>query len=261
MATQDGLAHAANLARPVAPRFDGRIAVVTGGRGTLGAAVARALGDAGAHVHAVDLQPPAEGERRAPAAAEAVAQHVADVRDEAALRRVRSAIDGPITLLVNAHGLQKARSGVMDCDEAVWTELMDVNLNGVYRSCRVFGADMKAAGGAIVNFGSVNGVVVSGRGTPYGVAKAAVAFMTKALALELAPRARVNCIAPTAIESGMTRDLFADPAYVAGKRASIPIGRFGTPDDIVQAALYLLSDASGLVTGHTLVMDGGLSLP
>ena len=243
---------------PVAPRFDGRVAVVTGGRGTLGAAVARALAEAGARVHAVDSAPAGPA---SDAPTPGIMQHVADVRDDAALRRVRDAIEGPVTLLVNAHGLQKARSGVMDCDEAVWTELMDVNLNGVYRSCRIFGADLRAAGGAIVNFGSVNGVVVSGRGTPYGVAKAAVAFMTKALALELAPRARVNCIAPTAIESGMTRDLFADPAYVTTKRAAIPLQRFGTADDIVQAVLYLLSDASALVTGHTLVMDGGLSLP
>lgn len=239
-------------------RFDGRIAVVTGGRGTLGAAVAQALGEAGAAVHAVDNRPLPEGHDEG---RRTCTHHCADVRDEASLRRVRAAIDGPVTLLVNAHGLQKARSGVMDCEEAVWSELMDVNLHGVYRSCRIFGADMKAAGGAIVNFGSVNGVVVSGRGTPYGVAKAAVAFMTKALALELAPRARVNCIAPTAIESGMTRDLFADPAYVASKQASIPLGRFGTPEDIVHATLYLLSDAAGLITGHTLVMDGGLSLP
>lgn len=246
-----------SAARAMAPRFAGRVAVVTGGRGTLGAAVVRALGEAGARVHAVDNQPAGAG---ADSVSPETIQHVADVRDGAALRRVRAAIEGPVTLLVNAHGLQKARSGVMDCDEAVWTELMDVNLNGVYRSCRIFGADMKTAGGAIVNFGSVNGVVVSGRGVPYGVAKAAVAFMTKALALELAPRARVNCIAPTAIESGMTRDLFADPAYVAAKRAAIPLGRFGTPADIVEAVLYLLSDASGLVTGHTLVMDGGLSL-
>ncbi len=240
------------------PDLHGRVAVVTGGRGTLGAAIARALAQAGAVVHGVDVTAVSADSG---AAANGIHQHVADVRSEQALRAVRQQINAPISLLVNAHGLQKARSGVMDCDEAVWMELMDINLNGVYRSCRVFGADMKAQGGAIVNIGSVNGVVVSGRGTPYGVAKAAVSFMTKALALELAPLARVNCVAPTAIESGMTRDLFADADYVRSKRNAIPLHRFGTPQDIVQAVLYLLSDASALITGHTLVMDGGLSLP
>jgi NAD(P)-dependent dehydrogenase (short-subunit alcohol dehydrogenase family) len=242
------------MATPRVVDFTGRVAVVTGGRGTLGAAIGHALAEVGAQVHCVDIVPVTDAASGGPI------QHEADVRDEASLRAVRAAIDGPVTLLVNAHGLQKARSGIMDCSEAVWTELIDVNLNGVYRSCRVFGADMAEHGGAIVNVGSVNGVVVSGRGIPYGVAKAGVSFLTKALALELAPRARVNCIAPTAVESGMTRDLFADPGYVRSKQASIPLQRFGTAEDIVSAVMYLLSDSSGLVTGHTLVMDGGLSL-
>lgn len=248
------------------PAFAGRVAVVTGGRGTLGAAIAAALAEAGARVHSVDTTavpataPATPGPGPGPGPGPAIRQHVADVRSEASLQAVRDAIDGPVTFLVNAHGLQLARTGVLDCRDEDWTTLIDVNLSGTYRSCRVFAAGMKAAGGAIVSIGSVNGVVVSGRGTPYGVAKAGVSFMTKALALELAPRARANCIAPTAIESGMTRDLFADPEYVRSKRAAIPIGRFGTADDIVAAVLYLLSPASGLVTGHTLVMDGGLSL-
>lgn len=244
------------------PAFADRVAVVTGGRGTLGAAIAAALAEAGARVHSVDTTPvPATAPARpGPGPGPAIRQHVADVRSMASLQAVRDAIDGPVTFLVNAHGLQLARTGVLDCRDEDWATLIDVNLSGTYRSCRVFAAGMKDAGGAIVSIGSVNGVVVSGRGTPYGVAKAGVSFMTKALALELAPRARANCIAPTAIESGMTRDLFADPEYVRSKRAAIPVGRFGTADDIVAAVLYLLSPASGLVTGHTLVMDGGLSL-
>jgi NAD(P)-dependent dehydrogenase (short-subunit alcohol dehydrogenase family) len=137
---------------------------------------------------------------------------------------------------------------------------MDVNMNGVYRACQVFGAGMRKSGGAIVNFGSVNGVVVSGKGTPYGVAKAAVHYMTKVMAVEWAPHVRVNAIAPTAIPSGMTSDLFSNPDYVASKVADIPLKRYGTEEDIVNAVLWLASSASGLVTGQTLVMDGGLSL-
>jgi NAD(P)-dependent dehydrogenase (short-subunit alcohol dehydrogenase family) len=120
---------------------------------------------------------------------------------------------------------------------------------------------MRKGGGAIVNFGSVNGVVVSGKGTPYGIAKAAVHYMTKVMAVEWAPTVRVNAIAPTAIPSGMTSDLFSNPDYVASKIADIPLKRYGTEADIVNAVLWLASSASGLVTGHTLVIDGGLSLP
>ncbi len=167
--------------------------------------------------------------------------------------------EGPVTVLVNAAGIQR-RTDFAGCDEATWEELMDVNMNGVYRSCQVFGAGMRNAGGAIVNFSSVNGVVVSGKGTPYGIAKAAVSFMTKVIAVEWAPQVRVNAIAPTAIPSGMTADLFSKPEYVAGKIADIPLKRYGTEEDIVNAVLWLASSASGLVTGHTLVMDGGLSL-
>ena len=84
--------------------------------------------------------------------------------------------------------------------------------------------------------------------------------MTKVIALEWAPQVRVNAIAPTAIPSGMTADLFANPAYVTGKLADIPLNRVGTVEDIVHAVLFLASTASGLITGQTVIMDGGLSL-
>jgi NAD(P)-dependent dehydrogenase (short-subunit alcohol dehydrogenase family) len=80
------------------------------------------------------------------------------------------------------------------------------------------------------------------------------------MAVEWAPAVRVNAIAPTAVPSGMTADLFSRPEYVSSKLADIPLRRMGTEEDIVNAVLFLASAASGLVTGHTLVMDGGLSL-
>ena len=237
---------------PYADLARGRV-VVTGGRGTLGGAVAKACADLGAEVWALDVSPVSEDGR--------IRHRVASVRDRSALEKVRDEIEalGPITTLVNAAGIQR-RTDFAGCDEATWAELMDVNMNGVYRSCQVFGAGMRKSGGSIVNFGSVNGVVVSGKGTPYGIAKAAVSFMTKVMAVEWAPNVRVNAIAPTAIPSSMTADLFSRPDYVKNKLADIPLGRYGTEEDIVNAVLFLASSASGLVTGHTLVMDGGLSL-
>ncbi len=242
-----------SYASPYADLAGGRV-VVTGGRGTLGGAIARACAQLGAKVWSLDLSP-------ANNSTDGVNQRTASVRDRASLEAVRDEIEreGPVTVLVNAAGIQR-RTDFAGCDEATWQELMDVNMNGVYRSCQVFGAGMRKAGGSIVNFSSVNGVVVSGKGTPYGIAKAAVSFMTKVIAVEWAPQVRVNAIAPTAIPSGMTADLFSKPEYVAGKIADIPLKRYGTEEDIVNAVLWLASSASGLVTGHTLVMDGGLSL-
>ena len=242
-----------DYASPYADLARGRI-VVTGGRGTLGGAVARACAELGATVWSLDVSPVKEEHGK-------IRERVASVRDRAALEKVRDEIEaeGPVTTLVNAAGIQR-RTDFAGCDEATWAELMDVNMNGVYRSCQVFGARMRASGGTIVNFASVNGVVVSGKGTPYGIAKAAVSFMTKVMAVEWAPVVRVNAIAPTAVPSGMTADLFSRPEYTRSKLAEIPLGRMGTEEDIVNAVLFLASSASGLVTGHTLVMDGGLSL-
>jgi NAD(P)-dependent dehydrogenase (short-subunit alcohol dehydrogenase family) len=227
--------------------------VVTGGRGTLGGAVARAFAELGARVWSLDVAvPPASGSGK-------ISERIASVRDRASLEKVRDEMDGPATVLVNAAGIQM-RTDFAGCDESTWLELMDVNLNGVYRSCQVFGEGMRESGGTIVNFSSVNGVVVSGKGTPYGIAKAAVSFMTKVIAVEWAPAVRVNAIAPTAVPSGMTADLFSRPEYIAAKLSEIPLKRTGTTDDIVHAVIFLASSVSGLVTGHTLVMDGGLSL-
>jgi NAD(P)-dependent dehydrogenase (short-subunit alcohol dehydrogenase family) len=234
--------------------------VINGAGQGIGAAIARGVADSGARVVIGDID-----EDKAQAVADSIGRHArairVDVRDRASLEAVQADIahTSGLDVLVNAHGLQ-LRTHFADCDEDTWMTLTDVNLNGVYRSCQVFGAPMRARGGAIVNMGSVNGVVVSARGTPYGIQKAAVAHLTRVLAVEWAPQVRVNAIAPTAVPSGMTQDLFADPQYLASKVASIPLRRYGTVQDIVHAVVFLASPASGLITGQTLVMDGGLSL-
>ena len=231
--------------------------LVTGGRGTLGRAICKGFASLGAHVWSLDTSVVTSADEIHPK----IQQRVADVRHRESLVAVQKEIartEG-LDVLVNAHGLQ-IRSDFAGCDEETWMTLTDINLNGVYRCCQVFGEPMRARGGAIVSIGSVNGVVVSGKGTPYGVQKAAVSHMTKIMAVEWAPLVRVNAIAPTAIPSGMTRDLFANPDYVNAKTQSIPLKRTGTEEDIVHAVMFLASSASGLVTGHTLMMDGGLSL-
>lgn len=231
--------------------------VVTGGRGTLGKALCRGFASLGAKVWSLDMSAIDAEDEINPQ----IQQRVADVRHRDSLMLVQKEIAATegLDVLINAHGLQ-IRSDFAGCDEETWMTLTDINLNGVYRCCQVFGEPMRQRGGAIVNIGSVNGVVVSGKGTPYGVQKAAISHMTKIMAVEWAPLVRVNAIAPTAIPSGMTKDLFANPDYVLNKTNSIPLKRTGTEEDIVHAVMFLASSASGLVTGHTLMMDGGLSL-
>ena len=206
--------------------LNGAEVLITGGRGTLGAATAEAFAKLGAKVWCLDVSPvPASDSPN-------IVHRQADVTDRESLEKIQKEIaQGPgLNVLINAHGIQ------------------------------VFGSPMRQKGGSIVNIGSVNGVVVSGKGTPYGIQKAAVSFMTKVLAVEWAPAVRVNAIAPTAIPSNMTSDLFVNSVYLEKKLPTIPLQRIGSTEDIAHAIVFLSSAASGLITGHTLVMDGGISL-
>jgi NAD(P)-dependent dehydrogenase (short-subunit alcohol dehydrogenase family) len=119
---------------------------------------------------------------------------------------------------------------------------------------------MKERGGSIVNIASINGILAARTGAAYGVSKAALIHFTRILALELAPTVRVNAVAPTAVRSAMTADLFRDPAYEQGKNAAIPLGRIATADDVANAVVLLASRRTAFVTGQTWAVDGGISL-
>ena len=134
--------------------------LVTGGRGTLGRAICRGFASLGAHVWSLDTSAVRPADETHPK----IQQRVADVRHRESLVAVQKEIartEG-LDVLVNAHGLQ-IRSDFAGCDEETWMTLTDINLNGVYRCCQVFGEPMRTRGGAIVSIGSVNGVVVSGK--------------------------------------------------------------------------------------------------
>ena len=233
----------------------GRRAVVTGGSGAIGAAVCRLLASQGADVWSVDRE-------AARAAVDGVRALVADVgsRDSLVAAAGTIAAHGPVDILVNSHGLQIRRSA-MECSDEDLARVLDVNVGGCWRTSQVFAADLRARGGAIVNVASVNGIVAAKTGAAYGVSKAALIHFTRILALELAPRVRVNAVAPTVVRSGMTADLFADRAYERGKLAAIPLARIPTADDIANAIVLLASGRTAMVTGQTWVIDGGISLP
>jgi len=233
----------------------GTRAIVTGGSGAIGAAICGMLAEQGVNVWSLDRMAPAE-----PIAG--VRTLIGDVRDRESIERAAATVarEGPVDILVNSHGLQ-IRASAMDCTDEALAEILDVNVGGCWRTCQVFGGPMKARGGTIVNIASINGMLAAKTGAAYGVSKAALIHFTRVLALELAPTVRVNAVAPTAVRSAMTADLFEDPSYERAKIAAIPLGRIATADDVASAAVLLASRRTAFVTGQTWVVDGGISLP
>ena len=226
-------------------------AVVTGGAGTIGGAICTLLAAQGVEVWSLDRKPSDDA---------AIRSVVADVRDRASLERARETIAAPVDILVNAHGLQ-IRAPAMECTDEALAAIFDVNVSGSWRTAQVFGKEMRARGGAIVNIASVNGIIAAKTGAAYGVSKAALIHFTRVLALELAPTVRVNAVAPQSVRSGMTADLYADPAYIEAKTRMTPMGRLGTADDIANAVVVLASPRMSYVTGQVWTVDGGVSLP
>jgi NAD(P)-dependent dehydrogenase (short-subunit alcohol dehydrogenase family) len=250
-------------------RLDGRVAVVTGGGQGIGAACARALGEAGAKLIIADL-----AAERAEASAEALrslgldaAGAVLDVTKSAdvdALAARLAAEHGRIDVLVNNAGVAKSDVRAEDTSDDHWRFHMDVNVDGLFWCCRAFGRQMLARGrGAIVNIGSMSGFIVN-KPQPqsfYNASKAAVHHLTKSLAAEWGARGvRVNAVAPTYIETPLTAfGIKENPEMYKVWLEMTPMGRVGQPDEIASVVHFLASDASSLMTGSIVLADGGYS--
>lgn len=248
-------------------RLDGRVAVVTGAGQGIGAASARALGEAGATVIVTDLLPARVDAVVAELRADGIAAHgmTLDVTDSAAVDRVAAAIlkaHGPAAILVNNAGIAKSNVKAEDTSDDHWRLHMDINLDGVFWCCRAFGRQMLDAGrGAIVNIGSISGFI-SMNPQPqafYNASKAAVHHLTTSLAAEWAKRGvRVNAVAPTYIETPLTAfGMRENPEMLKTWLAMTPMGRVGQPDEIASVVHFLASDASSLMTGAVVVADAG----
>lgn len=244
-------------------RLDGQAAVVVGGAGGLGAAMARGLAEAGAAVAVADAstgaaQRVAEDLEKAGGRALAV---TVDVADRASVERMAAEVEerlGPIEVLVNSAGVTH-RSPAADFPEAEWHRVIAVNLTGVFNGCQVVGRRMLARRrGRIVNIASIAGQIGLTGTVAYAASKGGVVMLTRALAVEWAPHnVRVNAIAPSWFESNIGDLIHREPGYAERAMRRVPIGRMGTPDELIGAALYLASDASSMVTGHILAVDGG----
>lgn len=243
----------------------GEVAFVTGASRGLGRHFATTLARAGAKVALAarsidDLKTLADEIGAAGGEAVAVRLDVTDSASvEAAVTEAEAAL-GPITVLVNNSGVATT-AAVLDQDEADWDKVIDVNLKGVWLVARAVGRRMaERGGGSIINIASIASVKVLGKLAAYCASKAAVAQLTRSMAVELARRnIRVNAIAPGYIETDMNRDFFHSPAGEAMIKA-IPQRRLGQPEDLDGVLLLLASKASAFMTGSLLVVDGGHSI-
>ena len=236
--------------------LDGRLSLVTGAGRGIGRACALALARAGSDVIAVARtgaeldQLEAEGEGR-------IRGWCEDVTTDAFFARVETL--ERLDILVSNAGMNRTLP-IQDVDTVTLDRMLELNVRSVYRTSqaavRVFLRNDR--GGCIVHMSSQMGHVGAAGRTVYCLTKHAVEGLTKAMAVELAPRhIRVNSVAPTFIETPMTRPMFEDPAFRRAVLDSIPLGRLGQVDDVVGAVLYLVSPAASLVTGTSLRVDGG----
>ena len=243
-------------------RLDGQVAVVTGASKGIGRDLAKALADAGASVAVAArdldaLEELADEIRADGGQAMAVALDVREVGQiSEAFAEVREHF-GSIDVLVNNAGLG-ANHPAEDVTEADWDDMMDVNLRGLFFACQAAGRIMLEQGrGRIINMGSQAGVVGIRDHVVYSTSKGGVNLLTKVLALEWSSRGvTVNAVAPTFIYTPGTAERLDQPEYLADVLSRLPIGRVGTTTDVAAAVLYLASPAGGMVSGHTLVVDG-----
>jgi gluconate 5-dehydrogenase len=244
----------------------GKVAVVVGGHGGLGKAIALAMADAGADVAVASRNVEAlraaakeiESKRRKSLA---VSVDVVDGKQvERMVEDVLKVFPG-INILVNAAGLAiRKPADSFPIDD--WQQVMDVNTRGTWLCCQAIGRVMiKQHSGKIINVSSVRGRY----GLPAGYAaycpsKGAVDTLTRTLACEWAKHnVLVNAIAPTVVETELTKELLADVEYAKTMKARIPMGRWATTDDIVGPTIFFASDASNFVTGQILYIDGGVT--
>jgi NAD(P)-dependent dehydrogenase (short-subunit alcohol dehydrogenase family) len=245
-------------------RLEGRVALVTGAGRGIGRSAALALAQAGAEVWllartASEIEQAAAEIRAAGGSARAVA---CDVTDAAAVNRVVSAVP-VLDVLVNNAGMNIPEPFVA-VSEAHLDRALNLNVRAMFFVAQAAvkkmleTPDRKARGGAVINITSQMGHVGAPTRAVYCLTKHAVEGFTKALAVELAPHnIRVNSIAPTFLETPMTAPMFARPEFAKWVLDRIPMGRLGRLDEVAAAVVFVASEAASLMTGTSLVIDGG----
>ena len=251
------------IAFPSLFSLEGRTAVVIGGTSGIGLALSLGLAEAGASVIAS-----ARRQQQVDATAERIEalgrrtlRVAVDVADRASIERLCAeavAAFGQVDILVNCAGKIK-RAPTLDFPEDQWHDILDTNLTGTLRACQVFGASMLERGyGRILNIASLNTFVSLKEVAAYAASKAAVAALTRSLAVEWSRLGvNVNAIAPGVFRTALNAELLDSTPRGQELLLRTPMGRFGRTEEVVGAAVFLASEAASYVTGQTLVVDGG----
>lgn len=237
-----------------------RTAIVTGGAKGLGAAICRLAATRGYRLGVLDLRREDCEALIGTLPGEGHAALQANVTDEHQVHAAFEAFGAAPDLLVNNAGIVRFGS-LLEQSVADFRASLEVNLVGTYICAREAALRMVARGsGAIVNMSSLNAVTPGPGAGAYPAAKAAVAKLTEHLSLELGPRGiRVNCVAPGFIDGGMSAPIYADPRVRELRGGAVPLRRLGSVEDVAHAVLWLASDEAGYVTGHQLLVDGGVA--
>src|SRR5882672_8298956 len=243
--------------------LSGRTAVVIGGTSGIGRAIALGMADAGAdvvctsrrieQVDATAAEVEAKGRR--------TVRIASDVSERSSLENLLNecvTVFGKVDILVNSAGRTK-REPTLDLDDETWNAILETNLTGTLRSCQVFGRHMVANGyGRIVNIASLSTFVSLCEVAAYSASKAAVASLTKALALEWSKLGvNVNAIAPGVFRTALNQKLLDETQRGQEFLTRTPMGRFGNVEELAGAAVFLCSDAASFIAGEVLVVDGG----
>lgn len=244
-------------------RFQGRVAIVTGGGHGIGAAIADRLAADGAAIFVCDLR-----RERAEAKAAEITGRGGKAAGAATDVRVRSDIEtvvtraasmfGRLDILVNAAGVMD-RAPFLETGDDLWRKVLDTNLYGTFMFCQVAANQMIAEkhGGAIVNIASGSGLLGGQGRSAYGASKAGVINLTQTIGIELAAHnIRANAIAPGPVKTRPEQGAAIGPSVAS----RMPMKRFGRPEEIAAMAAFLASDEASFTTGHTFVADGGFTI-
>lgn len=245
--------------------LDGQVAVVVGGTGVLGGALADAVAHAGALVIVAGRSEQAGAERvaairQAGGQAEFFATDVASRKSLEELLAFALKFTGRVDILINCAGVNAA-SAYLEADDDKWQRVFEINVNATHFGCQIFGKQMvEQGGGAILNIGSVSADKPLSRVFAYSASKAAVVNLTQNVAREFAPHGvRVNCLCPGFFPAEQNRAILSKER-VENIMRNTPMERFGTPDELAGAALLLLSAKAGsFMTGSVVYVDGGFT--
>jgi 2-deoxy-D-gluconate 3-dehydrogenase len=240
-------------------RLLNKVALITGAAQGLGAEIARRFHKEGAVVFICDINE-SDGRKTAGGMNGSVFLKL-DVTSEESWKSAIGAVmskSGRLDILINNAGINIPQWAV-DVTEEAWDHVIDLNLKGLFFCCQAVGKVMiRQQKGKIINVSSTMGSVGMTRRSAYSSSKAGVNLLTKVLAIEWAPHhINVNAIAPTFVETPLTKPMFEEPGFRDFVLGNIPMGRILKPTDLFGAILYLASEASDMVTGHVLLIDGG----